>query len=88
MPLSLFAAQYSEFTCPECHHHPSMMHLSTQQGISLGQKIVHGHRFRKTFDGAGCLYSFKYAIAKQGCTYLFFNILFNTAKIPSRAGFS
>jgi len=42
----------------KCHHHPSMMHLSTHQDISLGQKIVHVHH-RKTSDGAGCLYFFE-----------------------------
>jgi len=31
----------------ECHHHPSMMHLSTHQDISLGQKIVHVHHLEK-----------------------------------------
>jgi len=31
----------------ECHHHPSMMHLSTHQVISLGQKVVHVHHLEK-----------------------------------------
>jgi len=31
----------------EYHHHPSVMHLSTHQGISLGQKIIHVHRSEK-----------------------------------------
>ena len=44
---------------PEYHHHrPSVMHLSTNQGISLGQKNCTRTPFRKTFDGAGFLYFF------------------------------
>jgi len=43
VPRSLFAAQYGDFTPCEYHHHPSVKHLSTHQGISLGQKIVHVH---------------------------------------------
>jgi len=31
----------------EYHHHPSMMHLSTHQDISFGQKIVHVHHLEK-----------------------------------------
>jgi len=31
----------------EYHHHPSVMHLSTHQDISLGQKIVHAHHLEK-----------------------------------------
>jgi len=31
----------------ECHHHPSMMHLSTHQDISLGLEIVHVYHFEK-----------------------------------------
>jgi len=42
----------------ECHHHPSMMHLSTNQDISLGFKNCTRTPFRKTFHGAGCLYLF------------------------------
>jgi len=42
----------------EYHHHPSMMHLSTHQDMSLGQKNCIRTLFRKTFDGAGCLYFF------------------------------
>ena len=47
MPLSLFAAQYSDFTVSEYHHHPSVMHLSTHQGISLGQKRVYVRQLEK-----------------------------------------
>ena len=31
----------------EYHHHPSVMHSSTHQGISLGQKIVHVRHLEK-----------------------------------------
>jgi len=31
----------------EYHHHISVMHLSTHQDISLGQKIVHEHHLEK-----------------------------------------
>jgi len=33
----------------ECHHHPSMMHLSTHQDISLGLKIVHLHHLENVW---------------------------------------
>jgi len=49
VPLSLFAAQYSDFTVSEYHHHPSVMHLSTHQGISLGQKGVYVQQLEKYF---------------------------------------
>jgi len=35
----------------EQHHHPSMMHLSTHQGVSLGQKISHVHHLEKHLMG-------------------------------------
>jgi len=35
----------------EYHHHPLMMHLSTHQDISLGQKIVHVHHLEKHLMG-------------------------------------
>jgi len=35
----------------EYYHHPSMMHLSTHQGISLRQKIVHIHHLEKHLMG-------------------------------------
>jgi len=41
MPLSFFASRYSDFTVSEYHHHPSVMHFSTDQVISLGQKRVY-----------------------------------------------
>jgi len=51
VPLSLFAAQYSDSLVSECHYHPSMMHLSTHQDISLGLKIVHVHHLEKHLMG-------------------------------------
>ena len=53
MPLSLFAAQLELVTSlvSEYHHHPAMMHLSTHQDISLGQRIVHVHHLEKHFMG-------------------------------------
>jgi len=35
----------------EYHHHPSVMHLSTHQGISLGQKVAHVHHLEKHLVG-------------------------------------
>jgi len=49
VPLSLFVAQYSDFTVSEYYHHPSVMHLSTHQGISLGQKRVYVRQLEKYF---------------------------------------
>ena len=49
MPLGFFAAQYSDFTVSEYHHHPSLMHLSTHQGISLGQKRIYVGQLEKYF---------------------------------------
>jgi len=42
----------------EYHHYPSVRHLSTQQGISLGQKNRNRTPFSKKFNGAGCVYFF------------------------------
>ena len=39
----------------EYNHHPSVRHLSTRQGISLGQKL-HTYPVQKTFAGASCSY--------------------------------
>jgi len=40
IPIS-FASQY--------HHYPSVEHLATHQGMSLGQKIIHVHNSEKPF---------------------------------------
>jgi len=44
---SLFVAQYSDSFVFEYHNHPSVRHVSTHQGISLGNKTVHLHHSEK-----------------------------------------